>query len=210
MLRFFLRSEGVTEESVLGGTLAQLVGLGGRAATKILGRLAGDEVVRELAEFLSILASQRDGFMARATRTAELLSDPRTAYVLVASTSPAALADAEALANALSARGPVPALLVFNRAYQVEPGMKTPLIAQRPTAASAPATMKAEVFDRALQELRVLRATVAARQHEGFERAGAFRDRMDPDIPALAVAEVDGDIRTLEALGALFDASIPL
>ncbi|MBO6934307.1 MAG: AAA family ATPase [Deltaproteobacteria bacterium] len=198
VLRFFLEPD----DSIM-GSLASLASAGGRAAMKLLGKLAGEEVTAELLGFFHLLADQREGFLERAQSTAATLRDPATGYALVASTSTTALADARALASELAERHRTPSLFLFNRAYLSEPGASTPL------AGASPELPEGELQP-AAEELRVLREHIADTQRAALESAARFRDSFDPEAPALAVAESPEDIRTLEALGRLLDRSVPV
>ncbi|MAQ19563.1 MAG: gliding motility protein [Sandaracinus sp.] len=201
VLRFFLK-----RDDSLVGSLASLASAGGRAALKLLGRLAGEDVTEELLGFFTLLADQREGFLERARATAATLRDPATGYVLVASTSSTSLEDARALATELGERHRVPGLFLFNRAYVAEPGAATPLVgAGSELAAGTPADLEP-----AAAELRELRERLAARQRGALEAAARFRDTIAVDAPALAVAEAEGDIRTLKGLGELLDRSVPI
>ena len=201
VLRFFLKPE-----RGIAGSLASLASAGGRAAVKLLGRLAGDDVTDELLAFFAVLADQREGFLERAQATAATLRDPSTGYVLVASTSHTSLEDARALTTELVARDRRPGLFLFNRAYVAEPGASTPLVGSGaeldPGAGSALRTAAAE--------LQSLRSRLATTQRRGLEAAARFRDGLAPDAPALAVAEAEGEIRTLAGLDALLDRTVPI
>jgi anion-transporting ArsA/GET3 family ATPase len=198
ILRFFLEPD----DSLM-GSLASLANAGGRAAMKLLGKLAGEEVTGELFGFFEVLADQREGFLERAQATSATLRDPATGYCLVASTSTTALADARALAGELADRHSPPSLFLFNRAYLAEPGGSTPL------AGASPELLAGELRA-AAEELRTLREHYADAQRAALEAAGRFRDDFDRSAPALAVAEAPEDIRTLKALDALLTRSVPL
>jgi anion-transporting ArsA/GET3 family ATPase len=62
---------------------------------RLLERLAGSDLLRDLSTFFTSLADMREGFRQRAARVRELLADDRTTFVLV--TSPRAHAIDEAV-----------------------------------------------------------------------------------------------------------------
>jgi anion-transporting ArsA/GET3 family ATPase len=97
---------------------------GGRASASVvrtLAKLAGESTVEELLSFFSVLAHLREGFQARAEAMNARLRHPSTAFVLVGSAMPTALADARALADGLTERGVEIDLCLINQSYVPEP-----------------------------------------------------------------------------------------
>jgi anion-transporting ArsA/GET3 family ATPase len=94
---------------------------GSASVLRMLSRLAGESTVDELLSFFSVLAHLREGFHERAAAMHARLHDDATAYVLVGSAMPTALADARALADGLFARGVKIDLCLLNQSYVPEP-----------------------------------------------------------------------------------------
>lgn len=191
VLRYLLedRAQGRTP------SLATLANMGSAAALRLLERLAGESIVGELLAFFAVLSSLREGFHERAMAVQARLVDPRTCFVLVASASPASLDDAAHLARELSRRGSPLAGVLFNRAYIPEPFVGGPL---RPPQGAPPA-------DALRAKLRSLRAELYRAQEATFERALRFSSEVAPGATALAVAEREDDLRSLDDLDAMLD-----
>ena len=190
VLKYFLRRD---ESKV---SLAGLARLGGRAALRLLGVLVGEEVVDELLGFFTVLADQREGFVRRAEATAARLRDPATGYALVASTSPASLADAAHLADGLRAREMAPSLMVFNRAFVAEPETTTPV---RPPSGPRPDdALRGRVWD--------LRAALSTAARAALSRA----KEVAGGVAAVALADREVDPQSLEELLAMLRSPVAI
>jgi anion-transporting ArsA/GET3 family ATPase len=77
--------------------------------------VAGAEIVQDAVSFFQAFEGMEDGFRSRATAVHDLLSDPATAYVLVTSARPDAVAEASFFAEKLAEREVTVAALVVNR-----------------------------------------------------------------------------------------------
>lgn len=169
---------------------ARLASLGGAAATRLLGRLAGDDIVDELVEFLRVLSHLREGFEARAARIARTFADPATGYALVTAPSFASLEDARHLGAQLADRLVPPHCVILNRGYVAVDG--EPVVRGE---RDAPA------------ELRALRDRVADDNARALALATTFRDDVAPAAALVALAESAVDIQDLAGLDALIESA---
>lgn len=187
VLEVFLEGRGA------GGTFAALANLGGAAALRLFGRLAGEGIAEELSGFLRLLADHRHGFHQRAEAVRAMLGDDATAFVLVADPSATSLDDAEHLAGALRERGVALQRVVFNRAYTAEPLGRGPLL---PPGDGLPA---------ALAELR---SRLVSKQRAKLDRARGFAGTVTSGAATTLLAERPEGPRTIEELAGLFDERV--
>jgi anion-transporting ArsA/GET3 family ATPase len=165
--------------------------------TRVLTRIIGTDVLRDLSAFVGALETMFGGFRERAQKTYELLKTPGTAFVVVASPEPDALREASYFVDRLSAESMPLAGLVLNR---VRLSAAPALSAER---ADVAADALAETGDHPLAEavLRVHadRAQLAAHDRRMRDRfTSAHPDVALVDVPALAtdVHDLDG-LRTV-------------
>jgi anion-transporting ArsA/GET3 family ATPase len=88
-----------------------------QAFLRSVSKVVGSEAVNDAVEFFRAFEGMEEGFRNRASRVLELLSDPRTAFVLVASPRGDTLEDATFFAERLEATGIQVAALVVNRMH---------------------------------------------------------------------------------------------
>jgi anion-transporting ArsA/GET3 family ATPase len=93
------------------------VGLATQALLRTLSKVAGAEIVQDAVGFFQAFEGMEEGFRTRAGAVRELLADPATAYVLVTSARPDAVAEASYFAQKLFERHITPAALVVNRIH---------------------------------------------------------------------------------------------
>src|SRR6202021_3829429 len=93
------------------------VGLATQALLRTLSKVAGAEIVQDAVAFFQAFEGMEEGFRTRAGAVRELLADPLTAYVLVTSARPDAVAEASFFAEELAERRTPPAALIFNRIH---------------------------------------------------------------------------------------------
>jgi anion-transporting ArsA/GET3 family ATPase len=93
------------------------VGLATQALLRTLSKVAGAEIVQDAVAFFQAFEGMEEGFRTRAGAVRELLADPMTAYVLVTSTRPDAIAEATFFAQKLAEREIAPAALIVNRIH---------------------------------------------------------------------------------------------
>ena len=91
------------------------VGVATQALLRTIARVAGAEIVQDAVGFFQAFEGMEDGFRSRASAVHELLSDPSTAYVLVTSARPDAVAEAGYFAEKLAEREIGVSALVVNR-----------------------------------------------------------------------------------------------
>lgn len=84
---------------------------------RTISRVAGGEVVNDTIDFFSAFEGMERGFRARAGRVLDLLTDPATAFVVVAAPRPDAVADAVYFAGRLGDSTAGVDGLVVNRLY---------------------------------------------------------------------------------------------
>jgi anion-transporting ArsA/GET3 family ATPase len=225
LVQWFLRGTGLAGPAAQAVTAADTDsdetgarGLGGGAALKLLGALVGTEVVAELVSFFSVLAHLRQGFRDRAARTAELLSSPSTAFVLVAAPMPSGLADAGNLLAGLVERRVPLALLLFNRAFTTEPGGDVaaggvgqafdpqPLA---PTQA-LPATGLGPALDPLAQRLGQIRAAAHAENRADLLRMQAFHHSAPNGTAALMLPRATRELQDVRDLSEMLSHPRPL
>ena len=91
------------------------VGMATQALLRTIARVAGAEIVQDAVGFFQAFEGMEDGFRSRAGAVHELLADPATAYVLVTSARPDAIAEAGFFAEKLAERDVAVAALIVNR-----------------------------------------------------------------------------------------------
>jgi len=93
------------------------VGLATQALLRTLSKVAGAEIVQDAVAFFQAFDGMEEGFRTRAGAVRALLADPATAYVLVTSARPDAVAEASFFAEKLTERHIATAALVVNRIH---------------------------------------------------------------------------------------------
>jgi anion-transporting ArsA/GET3 family ATPase len=93
------------------------VGVATQALLRTISKVAGAEIVQDAVAFFQAFEGMEEGFRTRAGAVHQLLADPATAYVLVTSARPDAVAEASFFAEQLLEREVVPAALVVNRIH---------------------------------------------------------------------------------------------
>ena len=88
-----------------------------QALLKTIAKVAGAEIVQDAVSFFQAFEGMEDGFRNRASAVHDLLADPATAYVLVTSARPDAVAEASFFAEKLTERHIATAALVVNRIH---------------------------------------------------------------------------------------------
>jgi anion-transporting ArsA/GET3 family ATPase len=149
------------------------------AMTRMVRRLTGSELLAEVGEFFAAFEGMYDGFRRRAQRVYDLLKDPGTQFVVVATPDPPALREAAYLVGRLAAdRMPLGALVV-NRVHRAGP---VPAVPPEEVARLAAGSADA----RLLADLVV--------QHQELEELAAAEQRrvraVTASLPALAAVQV--------------------
>jgi anion-transporting ArsA/GET3 family ATPase len=91
------------------------VGVATKAFLRTISKVAGAEIVQDAVAFFQAFEGMEEGFRTRAGAVREMLADPATAFVLVTSARPDAIAEATFFAEKLGERDVTPAALVVNR-----------------------------------------------------------------------------------------------
>jgi anion-transporting ArsA/GET3 family ATPase len=117
-------------------TSLRAVGLATQTFLRTVSKVVGTDVVRDTVEFFTAFEGMEQGFRNRAQRVLELLSDERTAFVLVAAPRRDAVDEAMYFANRLQESSISIEALIVNRLHpRFGP---VPAVLTNPAAASAP------------------------------------------------------------------------
>ena len=213
VVRWFVRSP--TE-----GLRARLLARGGAAATKLLGKIAGEELVHELSEFFTVFMSLRAGFQSRAEAVQAALRGEGSAFVLVSSAMSPNLADAQFLYDGLTSRGIAVQAAVFNRAYVAlhdDPSQvvttASPRAASYADAMFSASDPRRDETRRLLLEVNALRATAAADNLVGQRAVAEFAGQLASTCLKVQVPSFTRELRDLTALAELGDrlcAGVPV
>jgi anion-transporting ArsA/GET3 family ATPase len=162
--------------------------------SRIISKVLGGQLVRDISSFVSALDTMFGGFRERATATYELLRRPGTAFVVVATPEPDALREASYFVDRLSAEGMPLAGLVLNRTH---PPTTTALSATR-AEALAEQLAEQDGADVAAAALRVHaeRMAQAAREQHLADRFTSAH----PDVAVRTVPAAAGDVHDLDGL----------
>ena len=164
--------------------------------TRIISKILGGQLLRDISAFVAALDTMFGGFRERATATYELLRRPGTAFVVVATPEPDALREASYFVDRLSAEGMPLAGLVLNRAH---PPATTALSATRAAAAAeevAEAGGKGSALAAAALRVHAERMTLAAREQHLADRFSSAH----PDVTVRVVPAAAGDVHDLAGL----------
>jgi anion-transporting ArsA/GET3 family ATPase len=174
----------------------RFVNAGFMVFSRIISRVLGGQLLRDISAFVSALDTMFGGFRERATATYELLRRPGTAFVVVATPEPDALREASYFVDRLAAEQLPLAGLVLNRTH---PPATTLLSATRAEgAAEEVAESGADGADVAAAALRVHaeRMTLAAREQHLADRFTSAH----PDVAVRTVPAAAGDVHDVDGL----------
>jgi anion-transporting ArsA/GET3 family ATPase len=93
----------------------RLVGVAAQALLRTISKVAGADIVSDAVAFFQAFEGMEEGFRTRAARVRELLAQPGTAFVLVASARPDSIDEAVHFAGKLTESGLPTTALVLNR-----------------------------------------------------------------------------------------------
>lgn len=182
ILRFFLKPY-----FVAGRLTLKIATRTGALALSLVDKYLGLQFLQDLSEFFLAFEGLYDGFKERAGRVFELLRDPASGFVLVASPARVALDEALYFHRRLAEKGMPFVSLIVNRLH---PDPSTP----RP-AASGPAPRLDPAFAAKLVAVhRDLRTLARA------ERRGLARLEVDAGVPPILVPELETDVHDLRGL----------
>ncbi len=162
------------------------LGILGRNVENFLDRMVGLELLRDMAEFFQAFAPLFDGFRERALQVQDLLKSPQTLFVLVSGPGSGRVADTLFFARRLTEAGYHLGPIVVNR---VHPLLKT----------VHPATET---------EGHRLLSWLGRRDHEGVAE---LRDLVGDSHPVVEIPLLPNeptDLKTLSALGELFESRL--
>lgn len=201
------------------GLGARILAKGGQMASQLLGRVTGQTLLDEIIAFLTVFASLRDGFIARAHRVEELLRARDTVFVLVSSASPSSADDAAWLRDDLSRRRVPVHAVVFNQSYlPVQPQAPQRLYLRLPQidvdarvralgAEPGPESrlvVTPEVLEVA-HRMRALRQEAAA-ENQRFQRiVDGLAQELPPECHRVRAPRLDEEVRDLAGLARLAD-----
>jgi anion-transporting ArsA/GET3 family ATPase len=140
------------------------VGVAAQALLRTIARVAGAEIVQDAVSFFQAFEGMEDGFRSRASAVHELLADPATAYVLVTTARPDAVAEAGFFAEKLGERAVAVAALVVNR---IAPSFG-PAVARDAAGAAGTDRVQPAPGMEALEANLAALNTVAAREERAF------------------------------------------
>ncbi len=173
--------------------------------TRIISKVLGGQLLRDISAFVSALDTMFGGFRERATATYEMLRRPGTWFVVVATPEPDALREASYFVDRLSTEGMPLAGLVLNRTH---PPASTRLSATRAEAAAesageaaaddgAPAALVAGAL-----RVHAERMTVATREQRLADRFTSAH----PEVGVRTVPAAAGDVHDLDGLRVMAEA----
>ncbi len=170
--------------------------------SRIISKILGGQLLRDISAFVSALDTMFGGFRERATATYELLRRPGTWFVVVATPEPDALREASYFVDRLSTEQMPLAGLVLNRTH---PPTTTALSATRADGA-AEEVLEAggEGAELAAGALRVHaeRMALATREQHLADRFTSAH----PEVAVRTVPAAAGDVHDLDGLRGMADA----
>jgi anion-transporting ArsA/GET3 family ATPase len=187
----------LTAPARAGGRMGmRVVGAGFSVFSRIISKILGGQLLRDISAFVSALDTMFGGFRERATATYEMLRMPGTSFVVVATPEPDALREASYFVDRLSAEGMPLAGLVLNRTH---PPATTALSATRAEAAAEEVAETggkgAKLAAGALRvhAERMIQATREQRLADRFSSA-------HPEVAVRTVPAAAGDVHDLDGL----------
>ncbi len=174
-----------------GKAYLKVVTVGFNVFTSAITRIIGASVLQDLSQFIAALETMFGGFRERAQATYDLLKDPGTAFVVVATPERDALREASYFVERLATEQMPLAGLVVNRVHH---SAAAGLTAQKSLAA-------AEELDPTSLTAGVLR--LHAERLALSQREARLQERFTSAHPSVAVVEVaaqPGDVHDLDGL----------
>ncbi|MEK7704435.1 MAG: ArsA-related P-loop ATPase [Myxococcota bacterium] len=182
---------------MLAGKLsARLLDFGSNFVFRTLGRFAGADTLRELADFVLAFDGLYDGFYERARAVQRLLRDSSLAFVLVAAPAPTQRQAALRFAEELRAQGLAPKALILNR-------VRPPLMALTPEAIGAHfGALRSTLDPEALAGLTHAAHDEVVLATRDAQAVAAIRSE-HPALVLLTLPELAVDVHELTSLGEL-------
>ncbi|MGY1615268.1 ArsA family ATPase [Geodermatophilus sp. SYSU D00691] len=174
----------------------RVVGAGFSVFSRIISKILGGQLLRDISAFVSALDTMFGGFRERATATYEMLRMPGTSFVVVATPEPDALREASYFVDRLSAEGMPLAGLVLNRTH---PPATTALSATRAEGAAEEvleAGGKGSQVAAGALRVHAERMTLATREQRLADRFTSAH----PQVAVRTVPAAAGDVHDLDGL----------
>jgi anion-transporting ArsA/GET3 family ATPase len=172
-------------------TYMKVVGVATQAFLRTVAKVVGSDVVKDAVDFFTAFEGMEQGFRERAQRVLELLSEPQTAFVLVAAPRRDAIEEALYFADRLEESDIEVQALVLNRMHPRFGPVPSVL-----TDAGAAAAPEAASLRALLDNLRDLDG-IAERE----ERYLKNLTRQVSPAPVVRVPLLGGDVHDLDGLG---------
>jgi anion-transporting ArsA/GET3 family ATPase len=178
----------------------RFLGVAAQAMLRTLSRVAGADVVRDAVTFFQAFEGMEEGFRERAARVKELLTQPGTAFVLVASPRPDSVDEAVHFAGKLAESEMTVTALVVNR---VQPRFidddQLARLDELPRATGASGAALGDL----IENLRGY--TAASDREDREEQAYADLIRQVSPSPVARVPLLNTDVHDLDGLGVIAD-----
>jgi anion-transporting ArsA/GET3 family ATPase len=180
----------------------KLMSAGFLVFSRIISKILGGQLLQDISAFVAALDSMFGGFRERATATYELLRQPGTWFVVVATPEPDALREASYFVDRLSAETMPLAGLVVNRTH---PPATTALSATRAEAAAetvAESGGKGAKLAAGALRVHAERMALATREQRLADRFTAAH----PEVSVRTVPAAAGDVHDLSGLRVMGEA----
>jgi anion-transporting ArsA/GET3 family ATPase len=171
---------------------ARLLSFGMNVVTNAISKVLGGQMLQDVQTFVAAIDSLFGGFRARADKTYEILKDPQTAFIVVASPDTDALREAAFFVERLAADGMPLSGLVLNR---VTTAAASGISAQAALAA-AERLDDDNALTAALLRLQAGRLARISRERALRRRFAAAH----PTVATATVAALASDVHDLESL----------
>ena len=173
----------------------KFMGVAAQALLRTISRVAGADIVRDAVNFFQAFEGMEEGFRVRAARVRDLLADPGTAFVLVASPRPDSVDEAVHFAGKLAESNMTVTALVVNRVH--------PRFADDDQIDALPSLTEDQEGSPLAQLIDNLRGYTAASDRE--EQAYADLVAKVAPAPVYRVPLLNTDVHDLVGLGTVAD-----
>ncbi|MHB1710066.1 MAG: ArsA family ATPase [Acidimicrobiales bacterium] len=175
----------------------RLMGVAAQALLRTISKVAGADVVKDAVTFFQAFEGMEEGFRVRANRVRELLAEPSTAFVLVASPRPDSISEAVHFASKLKESALAVTALIVNR---VQPRFIDDDRLERLIALTRQVAADHEDLGSLIDNL----AGYTAASDRDEEAYTDLVSRVAP-APVSRVPLLNGDVHDLEGLGVIAD-----
>lgn len=182
-----------------GRAYLKVVGAGLAIFGRIINRILGGQLLKDVSHFVGALDTMFGGFRQRAQATYDLLRQPGTAFLVVAAPEPDALREASYFVDRLSRDGMPLAGLILNRVHPSEaPGLSA---GRSEGAAETLDSGKARTDALAAALLKIHAERMQTDKQE--QRLARRFASAHPQVPVRAVPAAARDVHDLEDLRAI-------